>query len=50
MENLKIDRSRLKTYKNYAQLTGYTVQRIYQLVKTGELKTIEIDGVKFIKV
>jgi hypothetical protein len=50
MENLNIDRTKLRTYKNYAQLTGYSVQRIYQLVKSGELKTTEIDGVKFIKV
>jgi predicted transcriptional regulator len=50
MESLKIDRSKLRTFKNYAKEKGYTVQRIYQLVKEGSLKTVEVDGVKFIKV
>ena len=50
MESLKIDRTKLKTYKNYAKQEGYTVQRIYQLVKENKLKTTSIDGVKFITV
>lgn len=48
MESLKVDRSKLRTFKNYAKETGYTVQRIYQLVNEGKLPTTEIDGVTFI--
>jgi len=50
METLKIDRTKLRTYKNYAKEQGYTVQRIYQLVKEKKLKTTTIDGVTFIVV
>ena len=50
MESLKIDRTKLRTYKNYARETGYTVQRIYQLVNEGKLNTTIIDGVTFIVV
>lgn len=49
MEKILIDRTQLKTFKSYAKMTGYSVQRIYQKVKNGELKTVIIDGVKFIK-
>jgi len=48
MESLKIDRTKLRTYKNYAKESGYTVQRIYQLVNEGKLNTTIIDGVTFI--
>ena len=50
MESQKIDRSKLRTYKNYAKEKGYTVQRIYQLVNEGSLNIVKVDGVKFIKV
>ena len=50
MEQLKIDRSRLKTVKNYAKYKGFSPQRIYQMQKEGLLKFTEIDGVKFIEV
>ena len=50
MDNLKIDKTSLRTFKNYAKETGYTVQRIYQLVKDNKLNTVIVDGVKFIKV
>jgi len=50
MESLKIDRTKLRTYKNYAKESGYTVQRIYQLVNEGKLNTTIIDGVTFIVV
>jgi NRPS condensation-like uncharacterized protein len=47
---LKIDQTRLRTFKTYAKDYGFTVQRIYQLAKEKKLEIIEIDGVKFIKV
>lgn len=50
METLKIDKTKLRTFKNYAKESGYTVQRIYQLVKEKKLNTVKIDGVTFIHV
>ena len=50
MNKTKVDITRLRTFKNFADQTGYTVQRIYQKVKEGDIKTVKIDGVKFIKV
>ncbi len=50
MESLKIDRSKLKRIKTYADEKGLTPQRIYQLINDGELSCTEIDGVKFILV
>jgi len=44
MESLKIDRSKLITQSEYAKLKGLTRQRINQLVKLKELKTVEIKG------
>jgi NRPS condensation-like uncharacterized protein len=50
LQPLKIDRTRLRTFKSYAKDYGLTVQRIYQLAKENKLEIIEIDGVKFIKI
>ena len=49
MENIKVDRSKLKTVKNYGKLIGFTPQRIYQLEKEGSVKFTEIDGIKFVE-
>jgi len=48
MDSLKIDRTKLLTVKNYAFKKGYSPQRIYQLEKEGQVKFVEIDGVKFV--
>jgi hypothetical protein len=48
MESLRVDRTKLKTIKNYATSRGFTPQRIYQLEKEGKIKFTEIDGVKFV--
>ncbi len=48
MDFLKVDKTKLKTVKNFATLKGYTPQRIYQLEKEGQIKFTEIDGVKFV--
>ena len=50
MESIKIDRTKLKTVKNYALSKGFTPQRIYQLEKEGLVKFTEIDGIKFIDI
>ena len=44
MDNLKVDRTKLITQAEYAKLIGLTRQRINQLVKSGEIKTVEIKG------
>ena len=50
METLKVDRTRLKTIKSYAFMAGLSVQHVYNLVKQGKVKVVEIDGVKFIQI
>lgn len=50
MEQLKVDRTKLKTVRNYALEVGITVQQVYNWIKAKKVKCIEIDGVKFIEV
>ena len=50
MEELKIDRTKLMTFKSYAKAYGYSVQRIYQLEKEKKIDVILIDGVRFVRV
>lgn len=50
LQSLKIDRTKLKKISTYAKERGYTPQRIYQLAERGEIRLVEIDGVKFIYV
>jgi hypothetical protein len=50
MEQLKIDRTRLKKFSTYAKDHGLTPQRIYQLAADKKITVIEIDGVKFVQV
>lgn len=44
-----IDEKKLKTVRNYAKKAGFHRNWIYQQIKTGAVKLVEIDGVKFIK-
>jgi predicted transcriptional regulator len=48
MEFLKIDRTKLITQSEYARLKGLSKQRVNQLVKAKEIKTIEIKGATLI--
>ena len=50
MEELKVDRTKLLTFKNYAKSYGFTVQRIYQLEKEKKIDVVMIDGVRFVRV
>ena len=50
MEELKIDRTKLMTFKSYAKAYGYSVQRIYQLEKEKKIDVVLIDGVRFVRV
>jgi len=50
MESLKIDKTRLKTIKTYAESRGLTVQGVYKMVKEDRVPTVKIDGVVFIKI
>lgn len=48
METLKIDITKLKTVNNYARGKGVTPAAIYKQAKTGKVKIIIIDGMKFV--
>lgn len=50
MENLKIDRTKLKTVENYAKYFGMSRPTVYKRIREGLLKKIEIDGVTFVHV
>lgn len=50
METLKIDKTRLKTIKTYAESRGLTVQGVYKMVKEDRISTVKIDGVVFIQI
>ena len=44
LEPLKVDRTKLYTQKEYATKVGLSEGRISQKVKSGEIKTIKING------
>lgn len=44
MENLKIDKTKLVSVTEYAKMKGKTRQRIYQLIKSKDIKSINING------
>ena len=44
MEALKVDRSKLITQSEYAKIKKLSKARINQLVKSGNIKTVEIRG------
>ncbi len=46
---LKIDRTKLLTISSYAKLVGVDRQTIYARERAGTIKTIKIDGVKFVE-
>lgn len=45
---LKIDRTKLQTIRNYAASKGVTPQQVYNWINDNKVKSLEIDGVKFI--
>ncbi len=45
---MKIDSNKLKTFNNFGEIKNLSRQRVYILVESGKLDSIEIDGVKFI--
>ncbi|MDQ5930801.1 MAG: hypothetical protein QG594_2590 [Bacteroidota bacterium] len=48
LQPLKIDRTKLKTVRNYAVLSGVTTTQVYNWIKAKKVKTEKIDGVIFI--
>ena len=50
VNELKIDRTKLMTFKNYAKAYGFSVQRIQQLEKEKKIDVVMIDGVRFVRV
>ena len=49
MEQLNIDKSKVKKISTYAKEYGITTTRVYQLEKEGKIKVIKIDGIKFVQ-
>ena len=49
MEQLKIDRTKLKTVQNYAKAYGISKPTVYKKLENGELKKVVIDGVTFVQ-
>ena len=45
---MRIDSNKLKTVTNFAEEKGFTRQHVYRLIKSEELNSIDIDGVRFI--
>ena len=50
METIKIDRTKVRTITNYAKMVGQTRQAIHAQIKRGEIITVTIDGVLFVKI
>jgi hypothetical protein len=50
MESIKVDKTKLKTIKNYAEYAGLSVQAIYKMVREERVRVEKIDGVTFIRV
>lgn len=48
MESNKIDRTKLRSAKSYAKMSGISIQHVYRLMKNKTLKTILIDDIRFI--
>jgi hypothetical protein len=48
LKQLKIDRTKLKTVRNYALEKGVTAQQVYNWIKDKKVKSEMIDGVIFI--
>ena len=48
--NLKQDITKLKTFTEYASIIGKTRQRVFQMVKSGELAIVQIGKKKYIKI
>ncbi len=41
---------KLKTVRTYAEMKGFSVQYVYQLMREEKVSSVIIDGVKFIKI
>ena len=50
MQTLKVDKTKLKTAKSYAEMTGFSVQAVYKMIKEKRVSVEVIDGVTFIKI
>jgi len=49
MEALKIDKTKLRTAKSYAEMSGYSIQHVYRLMNSKAIKVVTIDGIKFVE-
>ena len=48
MESVNIDKTKVRTIKNYAKDIGVTVQAVYQMIKEDRVPVVHIDGKIFI--
>jgi len=48
--SLKVDRTRLKTPKNYADLRKVSLQTVYNWMAENKVQVEDIDGVKFVRI
>lgn len=48
MLTLKVDRTKLVTVSNYAKEQKVERQTVYNWIKSGRIKSVNIDGVAFI--
>jgi len=49
MQKLLVDKTKLRTAKSYAEMSGFSIQHVYRLMKDKTLNVVLIDGIKFIK-
>ena len=49
MEQLKVDRTKLKTVENYSKTYNVSKPTVYKRLASGLLKKVVIDGVTFVQ-
>ena len=45
---MRIDSNKLSTVSNFADEKGFARQHVYRLIKSGEINSIDIDGIIFV--
>ena len=50
MESIKVDIRNVKTVENYAKSFGLSRPTVYKRIRSGDIKTVKIDGVTFVRV
>jgi len=50
LPTLQVDRSKLKTPKNYAGMRNVSLQTVYNWMAEKKVQVEDIDGVKFVRI